>query len=116
MRKSRFLFRAQQLAALVTIASLAGCSNNCATPPIRGAATGGPLTCTQNARVGIGVPLGSAGTFAVLASSTVTSTGPTVVTGDLGVSPGSAVTGFPPGIVTGGSIHAGDSVAAAAPA
>lgn len=55
--------------------------------------------------------LGSARSFAVLGGPTVTNTGPTVVTGDLGVSPGSAVTGFPPGIVTGGSIHAADTVA-----
>jgi hypothetical protein len=54
-------------------------------------------------------------TFAVLGGSTVTNTAtPTVVTGDLGVSPGSAVTGFPPGIVTGGTIHAADAVAAQA--
>jgi hypothetical protein len=46
----------------------------------------------------------------------VTNTGPTVITGDLGVSPGTAVTGFPPGIVTGGSIHAGDAAAATAQA
>ncbi|HEV7509953.1 MAG TPA: IPTL-CTERM sorting domain-containing protein [Thermoanaerobaculia bacterium] len=53
--------------------------------------------------------------FAVLGGSTVTNTAtPTVVTGDLGVSPGSAVTGFPPGIVTGGTIHAADAVAAQA--
>ncbi len=53
-------------------------------------------------------------TFAVLAGSTVTNTAtPTVVTGDLGVSPGSAVTGFPPGIVT-GTIHAADAAAAQA--
>jgi hypothetical protein len=54
-------------------------------------------------------------TFAVLGGSTVTNTStPTMVTGNLGVSPGSAVTGFPPGIVTGGTIHAGDLAAAQA--
>ena len=45
--------------------------------------------------------LGKATSFAVLAGETVTNTGNTVVTGDLGVSPGTAVTGFPPGQVTG---------------
>ncbi len=55
--------------------------------------------------------LGTAASFAVLAGSTVNNTGPTIVTGDLGVSPGSAVTGFPPGIVLGGTIHAEDAVA-----
>jgi Ice-binding-like len=58
---------------------------------------------------------GAADTFAVLAGSTVTNTiTPTIVIGDLGVSPGSAVTGFPPGIVTGGTIHTADAAAAAA--
>ncbi|MDQ5859176.1 MAG: ice-binding family protein [Acidobacteriota bacterium] len=54
--------------------------------------------------------LGTAANFAVLGGSTVTNTGATVVAGDLGVSPGSAVTGFPPGIVV-GTIHAADAVA-----
>src|SRR2546427_11067783 len=57
------------------------------------------------------VPLGRAGNFAVLAGSTVTSTGATIVNGDLGVSPGTAVTGFPPGTII-GTMHAGDTVAA----
>jgi hypothetical protein len=62
------------------------------------------------------VPLGSDATFAVLASSTVTNSGPTIVTGNLGVSPGTAVTGFDAGegTVTGGAIHAGDPTAAQA--
>ncbi len=58
--------------------------------------------------------LGAADSYAVLGSSTVTNTGPTLVTGDLGVSPGTAVTGFPPGIVASGSIHAADGNAATA--
>jgi len=59
------------------------------------------------------VALGSAANFAVLGGSTVTSTGGSQITGDLGVSPGTAVTGFPPGTVS-GSMHAGGSIAAQA--
>jgi hypothetical protein len=50
------------------------------------------------------------GNFSVLAGSTVTNTGPTVISGDVGVSPGTAVTGFPPGL-TGGAIHRADGAA-----
>lgn len=55
--------------------------------------------------------LGVARGFAVLGGSTVTNTGATTVIGNLGVSPGLAVTGFPPGLVTDGTIHSGDAVA-----
>lgn len=50
--------------------------------------------------------LGAANTFSVLGGSTVTNTGPTILIGDLGVSPGFAITGFPPGSVT-GTIYTG---------
>lgn len=56
------------------------------------------------------VGLGTAASFAVLAGQTVTNTGPSVITGGIGLSPGSAVTGFPPGTVN-GTIHAADAVA-----
>ena len=59
-------------------------------------------------------PLGDAGTFAALAGSTVTNTGATAVTGDVGVAPGTAITGFPPGTVVGGTLHSNDAVAQAA--
>jgi len=63
------------------------------------------------------VVLGTAGDFAVLGGSTVTNTGPTTIIGDLGVSPGTAITGFfgtvendGPGTFTGTS-HQADSIA-----
>ena len=56
------------------------------------------------------VPLLTAANFSVLGATTVTNTGNTNVLLDLGVSPGTAVTGFPPGIVH-GTIHANDAVA-----
>jgi ice-binding like protein len=58
-----------------------------------------------------GPSLGAARTFAVLGASTVTNTGLTVITGDVGVSPGTAITGFPPGVVTGGTLHSNDTLA-----
>ena len=53
-------------------------------------------------------------TFAVLGGSTVTNTGSSVITGNVGVSPGpilQAAAGFPPGLIVGGTFHANDGVA-----
>ena len=52
--------------------------------------------------------------FAVLAGSAVTCTGASTVTGDLGVSPGAAVTGFPVPCTVVGTTHAADATSAAA--
>jgi len=54
--------------------------------------------------------------FGILASSTVTNTGPTIITGgDLGLSPGTSVTGFPPGVLVAPAVmHVADPTAAQA--
>ena len=60
------------------------------------------------------VDLGAAQNVVVLGGSTVTNTGPTIVNGNLALSPGSSVTGFPPGSLVGGTIHINDALANAA--
>ena len=56
--------------------------------------------------------LGAAEPFLVLAFSGVVNTGPSArVFGDLGVSPGTQISGFPPGLVVGGGLHQADAAA-----
>jgi hypothetical protein len=70
------------------------------------------VTFSVGLRAQSAVPLGSDVTYTVLAGSTVTNTGPTVIYGNVGLSPGTAVTGFPPGgTAGGGAIHVADGSA-----
>lgn len=57
------------------------------------------------------IDLGTAGPFVALGGSTVTNTGPSVLNGDLGVAPGTALVGFGLPAVVNGATHANDGVA-----
>lgn len=59
--------------------------------------------------------LGTTSSFATLAGTTITNTGPTLLNGNLGLSPGTSVTGFPPGTVN-GTQHIANATAATAQA
>lgn len=56
-------------------------------------------------------PLGTVPSFAVVGGSTVTNTGPSVISGSVGLSPGSSLVGFPPGLVVSGTTNIADAVA-----
>jgi hypothetical protein len=72
------------------------------------------VSCTGHHAQAQTIVLGSAASFAVLGSTTVTNTGFTTVTGDLGVSPSGSIVGFAPGVVSGGTIHLNDGTSALA--
>src|SRR6185312_12754027 len=55
------------------------------------------------------VGLGTADSYVVLGAESVTNTGPSTLGGDLGVYPGTSITGFPPGKVVGGTTHTTDA-------
>ncbi|MET0234548.1 MAG: ice-binding family protein, partial [Kibdelosporangium sp.] len=87
-----------------------------ATSPGLTSATSSPFTVTGSPIREIPPPLlGDASQYSVLSRTAVVNTGETSVSGDLGLSPGTSITGFPPGVV-GGDIHFGDAAAAAAQA
>ena len=68
---------------------------------------------TGDSPVRAGVFLGTAANFKVLAGSKIKSTGATAVTGDIGVSPSTEITGFPPATLTGVQ-HPGNATSEAA--
>ncbi len=61
-----------------------------------------PWSFTTGSTPGLSsIDLGAAAGFEVLATSTISNTGATIVNGNMGLNAGTSVTGFPPGIVNG---------------
>jgi hypothetical protein len=79
-----------------SVVFFAGCNNNDPEP-----ANTNPVVIPVQTSSQLMVSLAGSSDLAVLAGSTITSTGATNITGDLGLSPGSSVGGFPPGILNG---------------
>jgi hypothetical protein len=107
------------LLTLFLATSLAACSVGNSTPAASGpgsAALGSSASLGRSAspirpeRSQAFVKVRTARSFAILAGSTVTNTGPSQITGNVGIFPGNAITGFPPGVIH-GDLHAGDTIA-----
>ena len=107
---SRSTSRARLAAFALAVLSVAACSGDTVTGA--GGTTLGQTSALSAA--GASSVLGSAASFGVLAATTVTCTGASSIAGDVGVSPGNAITGFNPDCTLSGSLHAGDAAAAAA--
>jgi hypothetical protein len=91
--------------AIVSVVLLVGCKKDANTP-----SGTNPIVIPVQTTVMTTVSLAGASELAVLAGSAVTNTGATNITGDLGLSPGTSVGGFPPGILV-GTQHINDNIA-----
>jgi hypothetical protein len=85
--------------AVVSVVLIAACKKDKNEPAAPTGTT--PVVIPLQTTVQAAVSLAGAANFAILAGSSVTNTGATNVTGDLGLSPGSSIGGFPPGILVG---------------
>jgi len=94
----------------VTMIALIGCKKD------DGPNNGNPSSNTNNPNIPIQttvqstIQLAGVDNFVVIAGSSVTNTGGTNITGDLGLSPGTSIGGFPPGILN-GTLHINDAMA-----
>jgi hypothetical protein len=90
--------------AVLSVGFLAGCNNDDPKPASNSNVI--PIQTVAQTTVS----LGDASGIAVLAGSSITNTGATNITGDLGLSPGASVGGFPPGILN-GTLRINDAIA-----
>lgn len=115
---TRLNFASVNLTLVVPFAALlsGGCSAAAAADDASGASLTGSGSETAAFAQGLAVapPLGSVERFSILGSSTVTCANSSTVEGDVGVSPGIAITGFDASCKVSGELHAKDAVADAA--
>jgi len=125
MKKMKNKYAYLLIVAIIGVVSIIGCTmpDGSATSPtgdklvgeLDANALGGPDACAGAGpgTVVSAIPIGTASTFAVLGATTVTNDGASLITGNLGVSPGTAITGFssPPNVISGpGTVTAGTGI------
>ncbi|MFZ4398914.1 MAG: ice-binding family protein [Bacteroidales bacterium] len=104
MKTNKFTTRLP-FALIVMLIIIFGCKKDVVT-----STTTNPIVIPIQTTVQTAVSLLGTSDFVVLAGSSITNTGATIINGDLGLSPGTAVGGFPPGILNGTS-HINDAKA-----
>lgn len=90
MKKNKLLFTVAAL-SIGSVILISGCKKD----------EDDPVTIPVQTITMPAVELAGVSGFAVLAGSAVTNTGATNITGDIGLSPGTSIGGFPPGVLTG---------------
>ena len=97
--------------AIITIGLFVGCKKNSTTTPASQPTNStNPIVIPIQTTAQAPVSMAGAANLAVLAGSGITNTGATNITGDMGLSPGTSVGGFPPGILV-GTLHVNDAIA-----
>ena len=90
--------------SVFSVVLFAGCNNDDPKP-----ANANPVVIPVQTTNMADVSLAGSSGLAILAGSSITSTGATNITGDIGLSPGSSIGGFPPGILN-GTQHINDDI------
>jgi hypothetical protein len=98
--------------AIASVVCIAACKKDDVAPPTTNNPPA-PVVIPVQTTIQAPVPLAGASDMAVLAGTSVTNTGATIITGDIGLSPGTSVGGFPPGILN-GTLHINDAIASQA--
>lgn len=101
-------------ASTTYIATITNGATDLAGNPLAAGTNANPWSFTTGTVLAPGtVALGAAGSFGIMATAAITSTGNSIINGDVSLEPGTSMTGFPPAIVN-GAIHINDTVSAQA--